>query len=132
MDSYSILVVDDSGIDRKLVTHILEGMKSEVGKVYAVASAEEALEFLQSPEASEGITVFLDLYLPRMDGWEMLEAIRRDGRLQGLHAFVLSSSSKDEDISRAYELGIDGYLFKGVPYAELKDCLRSACEYVTH
>ena len=56
--------------------------------------------------------MLLDLNMPRKNGFEVLEWIRRQPGLKPLHVYVLSASSLDEDIRRCYNLGANSYLVK--------------------
>jgi len=56
--------------------------------------------------------VFLDLKMPRMDGFEVLEQIRADPRMADIPVVVVSSSDRRQDIARSYELGANSFLLK--------------------
>jgi len=56
--------------------------------------------------------VFLDLKMPRVDGWEVLRRIRADPRTASVPVVVLSSSDRKEDIERSYALGANSFLVK--------------------
>ena len=56
--------------------------------------------------------VFLDLKMPRVDGWEVLRRIRDDPRTAAVPVVVLSSSDRSEDVERSYRLGANSFLQK--------------------
>ena len=56
--------------------------------------------------------VFLDLRMPRIDGWEVLRRVREDSRTADLPVVVVSSSDRAEDIRRSYALGANSFLVK--------------------
>jgi two-component system response regulator len=58
--------------------------------------------------------LLLDLNMPRLDGFEVLECVRQDPRFKRLIVYVLTASSRDADVQRAYDLGANGYLLKPV------------------
>ena len=58
--------------------------------------------------------LLLDLNMPRLDGFEVLECVRQDPRFKRLIVYVLTASSRDADVQRAYNLGANGYLLKPV------------------
>jgi CheY-like chemotaxis protein len=58
------------------------------------------------------IAVFLDLKLPRIDGLDVLAAIRQSETLRHLHIDVMSASARSADVRRASELGANGYIVK--------------------
>ncbi|MGM0381368.1 MAG: response regulator, partial [bacterium] len=63
--------------------------------------------------------VLLDLQLPRMDGFMILEALQKEERLQKLPVVIISASSSEEDIERTRELGARNYLIKPIESDEL-------------
>ena len=73
--------------------------------------------------------VLLDLKLPRMSGLEILEWMRTQPRLEGVRVVVLTSSSQESDIRRAYELGASGYIVKPVDNAELQEAVAAIAAY---
>jgi CheY-like chemotaxis protein len=77
---------------------------------------DEVLEFLSREEEFDSLSrasvLLLDLNMPRMDGFEVLEWIRKQPSLQSLIVVVLSSSDNESDVRRAYRLGANSYVFK--------------------
>ena len=63
--------------------------------------------------------LLLDLNMPGMNGYEVLEAVRKDARYKRLIVHVLSASSRDLDIEKAYELGANSYVVKPTRVDEL-------------
>ena len=94
-----------------------------------VRDGDEAIQFLQSVTL-EGCPFpelfFLDLKMPRVDGFEVLGWVRRQPGLRRLPIVVLTSSEEPEDINRAYDLGANSYLVKPCGYeylGEIVECL---------
>lgn len=109
------LVVDDDSVDREVVRRGLR----KAGSTCLVVEAEdgaEALEILRgtSTEAplEKPYVVILDLNMPRMNGFEFLDRMRRDPDLQYTPTFVLTTSSAKTDKERAYRKCIAGYIVK--------------------
>jgi CheY-like chemotaxis protein len=74
--------------------------------------------------------VLLDLKMPRMDGFEVLEWVRRQPQFAALQVVVLSSSDEIRDINRAYQLGANSFLVKPLSFDEfvgMLEALRSYC-----
>ncbi|MDB5470526.1 MAG: response regulator receiver protein [Caulobacter sp.] len=69
--------------------------------------------------------ILLDLNLPRMDGREVLQAIRADPGLNRIPVIVLTSSIADRDILRSYDLKANGYIVKPVDFERLKEIVAS-------
>lgn len=101
-----ILVVEDDTFLKNLIVQKLEREGFEI---------QEALDGKTALELLKNITpvlVVLDLLLPGIDGFQVLEEIRKDPRLKGLPVIVLSNLGELEHIERAKMLGADDYLVK--------------------
>jgi len=94
--------------------------------VHVVGDGQAALAFLHRhgryTAAPRPDLILLDLNLPRTDGREVLTAINTDEHLRGIPVIILTTSSTDTDILRAYELGANCYVSKPVG---LDDFLRA-------
>lgn len=73
--------------------------------------------------------VLLDLNLPGVDGFKVLEAIRRHPPAMTTPVVVLTSSSDEKDITRAYALGANSYITKPVDFAEFMEVVRQLSAY---
>lgn len=114
-----ILLVEDNPADAELTMYALRKDRL-INQVQWVKDGAEALDVLfgQGAEAAADggrlKLIMLDLRLPRVDGLEVLRAIRADDRTQYLPVVVLTSSREEVDIVRAYDLGANSYLVKPV------------------
>lgn len=82
----------------------------EVGfEVEIAVSGREGLKKLKEKKPD---LLLLDIVLPDLDGWEVLEEIKKDEKLFGLKIFVLSNLGEKKDIERAQQLGVTKYLIK--------------------
>ncbi len=112
----AILLVED---DRNEVNVVLRAL-DRAGLDVPVTVAGDGVEALQvlgleddgSPELPLPRVVFLDLKMPRVDGWEVLRRIRAHPRTADLPVVVVSSSDREEDIQRSYALGANSFLQK--------------------
>lgn len=109
----TVLVVDDEADIRFLLRLGLERLGY---KVLEAASAEEALDLLTVSHAD---VLVMDLKLPGMDGFALLDALRDGGRLADLPVAVLSGRDDVDTQQRAMELGARAYLTKPVPPEQL-------------
>jgi CheY-like chemotaxis protein len=79
----------------------------------------EALEMLRGtngrPRLPRPYLILLDLNMPRMDGIEFLEELRKDEELKKSIVFIMSTSDAEEDKVKAYNLGVAGYILKSNP-----------------
>lgn len=118
-----ILLVDDLDIDVMLTRLALDGYASG----YQVTVASDGEEALAQLQASEFDLLLLDLKMPRVDGFELLE--RMQALAQGqVPAIILSGSALADDRTRASGLGVIDYVQKAVDYSGFKRDLRAALD----
>lgn len=127
----NILLVEDDDVAAEAVGRNLKKHSVEYPIVHAVDGVE-AMEILthQHPDKSidRPFLILLDLNMPRMNGFEFLNAIRSDEKLKDSVVFVLTTSDDDKDRSRAYHECIAGYMVKssvGPQFAKLAALLES-------
>ncbi len=111
----TILLVDDDMIDVMAVKRSFHELKI-VNPVIEALDGVEALEHLRGENGRDKIVspylILLDLNMPRMNGFELLEALRSDEALHSSLVFIMTTSADDEDRLRAYQLNVAGYLLK--------------------
>ena len=118
-----ILLVEDNPADAELTMDALRESRL-VNKVQWVKDGAEALDVLFghgaacAAESHRLRLILLDLRLPRVDGIEVLRAVRADERTRRLPVVVLTSSREEIDIVRAYDLGANSFLVKPVESEE--------------
>jgi CheY-like chemotaxis protein len=127
--SFPILLVEDSEDDLFLFRRLLT--KAEITNPLEVATnGQAAIDQLakaagEPDEAAVPKIIFLDLKLPLRSGFEVLEWIRTQPKLQRTIVLVLSSSAEARDVKRAYDLGAHGYLVKYPGPAVFRDVVRT-------
>lgn len=117
-----ILLVEDSDEDAELTLRALR--KKKVGnRIHRVKDGEEALDYLFARGAyadryvqDRPRVVLLDLKLPKVDGVEVLRAIRGDARTRTVPVVVLTSSREERDVVETYSLGVNSYIVKPVEF----------------
>jgi CheY-like chemotaxis protein len=125
-----ILLVEDNADDEALTIRALE--KNNIRNEVVVArDGAEALNYLLGRGAHEGRDtsvlpqiVLLDLKLPKLDGLDVLRAIRGDERTKRLPVVILTSSKEDKDLLSGYELGANSYVRKPVDFTEFAEAVR--------
>lgn len=128
----NILLVEDDDVAAE---SIQRGMrKAEV--TFPITVAEDglaALEILRGEHPSRKISpplvVLLDLNMPRMNGFEFLQAVRADPKLKPTVIFVLTTSSSDSDRAKAYNQNIAGYMVKDSVGSQFKQVFCLLHEY---
>jgi CheY-like chemotaxis protein len=113
----SILVVDDSAMSRKLVIKALPP-EWDV-EVHQAGNGQEALSVFKSSKAQ---IMLLDLTMPVMDGFEVLESLKRDG--QTPFVIVISADVQPKAQERVKELGAAAFLKKPIKTEEIKQVLK--------
>jgi CheY-like chemotaxis protein len=123
-----ILLVEDSPGDVSLTRHALTRAKV-ANELHVVGDGEEAMAYLrhEAPheEAARPDLVLLDLNLPLKDGREVLAEMKHDDVLSSIPVVVLTTSSDDGDILRAYQLHANSYVTKPVDLGEFLEAVRS-------
>lgn len=123
-----ILLVEDSPSDTELTIEALSEAKV-ANHMSAVQDGVEALAFLRREGAFAGAPrpdlILLDLNLPRKDGREVLSELKADADLKTIPVVVLTSSSAEEDVLRAYQLQCNCYITKPVVFRDFLKVVRS-------
>lgn len=117
-----ILIVEDNRYDAELTIRALK-KQNLANKLIHLSDGAEALDFLfarekyaaRNPEMVPRV-VFLDLKMPKVDGIEVLKAIKSDPRTRAIPVVILTSSAEDPDIKTCYDLGANSYIVKPVEF----------------
>ena len=96
-----------------------------------VGNGEEGLAWLQNPQNEVPCIILLDLNMPRTNGIEFLDAIKRDEKLRTIPVVVLTTSKDDLDRARSFGLGVAGYMVKPVDYLQFVEVIRTINLYWT-
>ncbi len=117
-----LLIVDDNKVNRLLMTRSVE-LLGHTAKV--AENGRVALDMLRSEQFD---VLLLDIEMPIMDGFEVLEALKSDKSLRSVPVIVTSSVEGIDNIVRSIELGADDYIPKPVNRVLLKARLNSSLE----
>jgi CheY-like chemotaxis protein len=111
----TILLAEDDDVAAEAVVRSLHKAGLNFPVVWA-EDGEQALRALRGQDPTRSVprprVTLLDLNMPRMNGFEFLQALRTDETLGGDVVFVLTTSDADNDRTRAYEAHIAGYMVK--------------------
>jgi two-component system response regulator len=128
-NAVEILLVEDNPRDAELTIRALK-KKNLANSLYHVEDGVEALDFLfaRGRYSDRDINdapkvVLLDLKLPRVDGLEVLTAIKADERTQAIPVVIITSSAEDPDVQKAYQLGANSYVIKPVQFDSFMDAM---------
>ncbi len=103
-----VLVVDD---DVKTVTFLSAALEENGYEAVGAHNGQEGLEKIKSEHPD---LVILDVMMPKKTGFVLFKQIRRDDNFKELPVIMLTGNSEDDNVKRAMELGIKGYLLKPV------------------
>ena len=118
----SILLVEDNPDDEDLTLRALK-KNNVVNEVVVARDGAEALDYIfgTGKYAGRDVTdlpsvVLLDLKLPKVDGLEVLRAIKADPRTRTIPVVVMTSSQEQKDVVDSYQLGVNSYVVKPVDF----------------
>ena len=124
-----ILVVEDDPRDVELTLTALDEYKL-ANEVVVARDGTEALNYLYCREKfasrlkENPAVILLDLKLPKVNGLEVLQAIRSDDRLKMIPVVVLTSSHEERDMMASYKLGVNAYVVKPVDFHEFVNAVK--------
>ena len=127
-----ILLVEDNKGDVGLIEEVFEEAKIK-NSLHVAEDGEEAMlylrregKFLSSPHPD---LILLDLNLPKKDGREVLKEIKKDSNLKNIPLIVLTTSTADKDILRAYDLHANAYITKPIDFNEFMKVVESIANF---
>lgn len=107
MATYRIYLVDD---DRFLLDMYAVKFRAQGHEVTAFPGGKEALEALRDKPAPDAM--LLDVVMPEVDGFQVLETVRKEKLVPETKIIILSNQGQSSDIDRAKTLGVAGYIIK--------------------
>lgn len=121
-----ILIVDDNPCIRLLIKQALEELEEEGVELLSADNGETALEIIRS-EAPE--LVFLDVMMPKMNGFDVCHAVKNDHALDDVFIVILTVKGQRVDRQRGKDVGADIYMTKPFSPDEVLEVARKALEY---
>lgn len=125
----TILLAEDNPQDVELTIEALTE-HNIANEVIAVSDGVEAMEYLncegkfKNRKKGNPAVLLLDIKMPRMDGIEVLEAIRKDEKLKTLPVVMLTSSREEPDLVKCYDLGVNAYVVKPVDFKDFLEAVK--------
>ncbi|GIG25128.1 two-component system response regulator [Cellulomonas denverensis] len=127
-----VLLVEDDPGDVLMTQEAFEHNKV-ANRLSVVADGVSAMEFLRKEgehaNAPTPDLILLDLNLPKMDGREVLEALKGDEALRRIPVVVLTTSEAEEDVVRSYSLHANAYVTKPVDFDRFIEVVRQIDEF---
>jgi len=124
-----LLLVEDNPKDLELTLVALE-RSLLANEVVVARDGVEALDWLlcrgahENRDREDPAVVLLDLKLPRMDGLEVLETIKKDPSTRHVPVVMLTASREEADLVRSYDLGVNAFVVKPVDFQEFFKAIR--------
>ncbi|NLC60687.1 MAG: response regulator [Gammaproteobacteria bacterium] len=135
MNEGEILLVEDNPDDAEL-TRIAFAEADIPNPLVVVRDGAQALDYLfargawaERDPARQPALMLLDLNLPKLDGREVLQAIRGDARTRTLPVVVLTTSVEPFDVEASYALGVNSYIRKPVDFDQFVSAVRQVVQY---
>ncbi len=125
-----ILLVEDNDHDAEMALRALK--KNNISnKITRLKDGEEALEFLFGTGDFEGRSVhnqprviLLDLKMPKVDGLEVLKAVRSNKDTENIPIVMLTSSREERDVVEGYKLGVNSFIVKPVEFNSFMEAVK--------
>lgn len=124
-----ILMAEDNSSDIELTVTALSE-RNLANQLVIVRDGAEALEYLerkgeyQNRKTGNPGLILLDIKMPRMDGIEVLEYIKQHPQFRTIPVVMLTSSREDNDLEKAYNLGVNAYVVKPVSFTQFMEAIR--------
>jgi two-component system response regulator len=126
-----ILLVEDNPNDAELTLRALK-KNNLANNIVHVSDGEEALDFIFARNAYSDRqmingpkVILLDLKLPKVDGLEVLKALKSDSRTKVIPVVVMTSSQEERDIVESYRLGVNSYITKPVDFDKFVEAVKT-------
>ncbi|MDF1613800.1 response regulator [Desulfurivibrio dismutans] len=115
VDLINILLVEDNPADICLTREVFADCRL-ANNLEVARNGLEAMELLRGTTEQEKMPdiILLDLNMPKMDGREVLQELKKDSRLCTIPVIILTTSDAEQDVLRSYQLGVNCYITKPV------------------
>lgn len=122
-----ILLVDDDPDEHLLFEDALKELRGAPRLVYA-RDGQQLMQLLHDSKTALPAIIFLDLNMPRMNGFECLQEIRKSAKLTRIPVVIFSTTSQTQAIDKVYEQGANYYIRKPNTFAMLKEVIERMLE----
>ena len=123
-----LLVEDDPGHARLIEKNLRRS--NTTNEIVSVGDGQQALDYLfgegeyAGTERATSLLVLLDLSMPVLDGYQVLERMKADTRTKRIPVVILTTTDDPREVSRCYELGCNVYITKPVEYEQFSEAVR--------
>jgi CheY-like chemotaxis protein len=129
-DVRTILLAEDNPNDVELTIAAFQ-QNHLLNEIVVVRDGAQALDYLHARNAFEGRgngnpgLILLDLKMPKVDGLEVLHAVKSDPKLKMIPVVILTSSRQERDLVRSYDLGVNAYVVKPVDFHDFVNAVKA-------
>ena len=124
MGSLRVLLADDDIDDCNLFQEVINGFNTSIS-LTTVSDGEQLIDRLGKKKRLPHI-LFLDLNMPRKNGFDCLEEIKRDEKYKSLAVIIFSTSYNPDIVNMLYQKGAHYYIQKPAKFAELRNAINKA------
>ena len=125
-----VLVEDDDG-HAILIQRSLSPLPPE-NQIVRVSDGQQAVDyFFDSHEESEPTVVFLDLNLPVLDGYQVLQRLKANDKTRKIPVVIISTTDDTREMERCYDLGANAYISKPLEFKLFTHTIRSLGEFLS-
>lgn len=121
-----LLIEDDPGHARLIEKNLRRA--NITNEIKIITDGQQALDYLfgdfQGVRSSSSLLVLLDLNLPGIDGYQILERLKADERTKSFPVIILTTMDDAREVSRCYDLGCNVYVTKPVEYDQFSEAIR--------
>ncbi len=117
-----LLVEDDPGHARLIEKNLRRA--NITNDIVNATDGQQAIDYLFSNGRPRSLLVLLDLNLPALDGYQVLERMKNDERTKRIPVIILTTTDDTREVARCYELGCNVYVTKPVDYEQFSEAIR--------
>lgn len=127
INKLKILLIEDDAIEVMKLNRTITTLGLN-HKIIEVNNGEEALSFLECKECIPDL-IFLDLNMPKVNGIEFLEILKKDDVYKYIPTVILTTSNNRKDVLECFKIGIAGYVIKPLKYEDYVEKIKRTLEY---
>ena len=117
-----LLVEDDPGHARLIEKNLHRS--NITNKIVHLTNGQQAIDYLFDEKNAAPLLVLLDLNMPVLDGYQVLEHMRANPKTKRIPVVILTTTDDVHEVSRCYDLGCNVYITKPVDYRQFSDAIR--------
>ena len=136
MSKPTVLLVEDNPDHAEIITRVLRKMMKSIS-VFHASDGQQALEMLGLVQGTTPAVkiptpklILLDIRLPKLDGTEVLKAIKESRVFRNIPVIVLTTSERKEEVKKMYELGANSYIVKPGKFEDFMGQLKKLRAYL--